>query len=210
MQQSTYSDHTLCICMCVPSYAIVAQCFQTTHSQLLSISRSNEANWLAGLRYITTLHSFYNSLCTKLPYTCTPAQENAAHVLYACKKISAALNIYINDQWHMHIKPIQSITHTILHNHTHTHIHYFHHFHPSHPILSLMPCRKTISVQGAVVQTRSLSVAATSLQKQQNQMSFLSVAACLFQALPVSSCLSATIYYKLHDPMPRTRLTGTI
>lgn len=41
-------------------------------------------------------------------------------------------------------------------------------------------------------------------------MTFLSIAACLFQALPVSSCLSMAICYKLHDLTPRTGLTGMI
>lgn len=54
-----------------------------------------------------------------------------------------------------------------------------------------------------------MSVAATSLWRQQNPVIFVTIVVCFFHALHVSSCLSVAICYKLHDHMPETKLSGT-
>lgn len=95
--------------------------FRPHTTQLHSISRSNEANWLAGLCYITTLNSFYNSLCTKLLCTCTPAQENAAHVrMQKSYKYVNTSSKHENAQWHVHVKTNTiNYTHNLAQTHTH-------------------------------------------------------------------------------------------
>lgn len=82
--------------------------------QLHSISRSSEAHRLAGLCYITTLHSIYKSPCTKLMCTHTNTQrEKKKTPQEKSNKFTNVHSKHENYEWHRHIKPLQSITHSL-------------------------------------------------------------------------------------------------
>lgn len=114
--------------------------------QLHSISRSSEAHRLAGLCYITTLHSIYKSPCAKLmcTHTNTHTEKKKLHRKNPTNLLMYTLNMKIMNDTDTQ-NPYNQL-HTVWQRHS---------LLPSLPFItmtpSLMPCSKTISAQGAVV-----------------------------------------------------------
>lgn len=83
-QLSASHPHTPCtlrVCVCIYLHMpLLHGAFRPHTYQLHSISCSSEADRLAGPCYITTLHSIYNSLCTKL--MCTHTNTRKLHTYH--------------------------------------------------------------------------------------------------------------------------------
>ena len=128
--------HTACT-MCVCVYLLMPllnRAFRPHTYQLHSISWSTEADRLAGPCYITTLHSIYNSLCTKLTCTRTDTQEQKPDKPFKTKPACGRYD------WQRHVKHTQAKTTRM-----------------DPPLLSIplcsVLCSKTMSLGGVMVRS---------------------------------------------------------